>query len=231
MKYYLLREESDPKIIGVKDGVAQVEIDESGFVNKELYQSLVAFFNAFTYWQKEDFAPPENFVIECARPLKGAVLTDFLTYKPHLMACPFMISERIKQLFEIYNLQEHYYFQVKLYYNDELIRNQYYLMYCPYLDYRIVDFSKSSFYTGSELLGKKKITFNNKNEYLEFLKINPLLQQEQIILTEEFDKNLDLFLPRIGGKLVSERLKQRIIEEGFTGIKILGDKGPVFESV
>lgn len=229
MKYYLIRTESDPKIIGVKSGIAQVEIDRTGFPDKNMFDKILAFFDAFTYWSKQSFSPSNDFVIECARLLDGAILTDFLSFTPHLMACPFIVSERVKFFLKSYNIQEHYFFPAKIYHNEDLVDKPYYLLYCPYLDFDIIDFSKSSFYSGNSIVGKKSIEISTKEEYLEVLQNNPLIKFERASLTDRFDKNLDFFVPRLAGAFVSENLKKGIEKGQFTGIKIVTSNAPILE--
>lgn len=43
MGYHILRLESDPKVIGVKNGLAQVELHEKGFASREMYKKVIGF--------------------------------------------------------------------------------------------------------------------------------------------------------------------------------------------
>jgi hypothetical protein len=226
MSYYLLRHVSDPKIIGVKNGGSQVEIDENGFKDKEKYTRLLEFFDSFSYWQKKSFTPDFSYSIQCARLLKNAKLTDFLEFRPFLMACPYMVSDRVKTVFSKFRFSEHYYMPVDVYDANRLVA-KYNLLYCPLLDYDIVDFPKSLFFTGNAFLRTKKIhSFNSREEHLRFLKSNALVGEEKIHLSKLFDKALDFFYPRFGGLYISERLKEAIIQERFTGIKVLEPSEP-----
>src|SRR5690349_1265589 len=167
MKYYLIRRESDPAVVGVRNGGAQVEIDLSGFQNENDFNRILDFFDYSEFFKKKSYAPTHEFVIECARLLRNAKVTDFVSFKPNLMACPFMISHRVKSIFDEFHLPEHYYFPVSVYKGDVLVTSQYYLMYCPFQDYHIVDFERSTFYLRSVTKGKEYVQISSQQHFLE----------------------------------------------------------------
>lgn len=103
------------------------------------------------------------------------------------------------------------------------------LMYCPMLDYDVIDFTRSLFFIGNVLMGKKIYSFGSKEEFLAFRNSNPLIRYEKIFLNEIFDKQLDFFNPRFGEMYVSDRLKEAIEKEGLTGVKILKTSEPIIE--
>jgi hypothetical protein len=192
---------------------------------------LVAFFDSFSYWQKESYSFNESFIIEYAHLLNNARLTDFISFSPFLIACPFIIREDVKAVFQKFNIQEHYYIPINLYRrSNQKIDMNFDLMYCPMKDYDVIDFSQSSFYTGSVILGKKTHTFDTQAAFLEFQKNNPLLHAEKIVLNDSFNKKLDFFSLRIGGIYISQGLKDACVAEGFSGIKILEAKDPTIEA-
>ncbi|MBL0745089.1 imm11 family protein [Chryseolinea lacunae] len=229
MKYFALRGESNPKMIGVKNGVAQVEIDESLFENKKMYSSIRSFFDAFAYWEKTSFYPELDFQVEAARMLPHAKLTDFLSFKPFLISCPFMVNERIKSLLSKHNLQEHYYFPVRVFEKETLRDGNYYLFYSPMQDYDVIDFSKSTFFSGSTISGKQYFRFGDKDEFLKAMESNPLLTGEKLVLNRDFDKTLDLFNPRFGPVCISEKLKDALQTMDATGINVIDGVDPKIE--
>lgn len=229
MKYYFLREPSDPEIIGVTNGGSQVEISKEGFDDKEKYERLLKFFDHTKYWSKEDFSPDENFEIEYARMLKGAIATDFLSYRPYLIACPFIVSEKTKLLLEGHAVQQHYYFPVKVYERQTLMNIKYFLLYCPLLDYDIIDFSRASFYSGSPILGMRPLEISSKEEFIGCLSNDPFIKIQHAFLSSQLDPGLDFFSSKFG-VFVSERLKKRIEKESLSGIMFPERFVPILES-
>lgn len=220
MKYYLIRNDSEPKIIGVKNGIYQVEISRDRFVNKISYDEIIEFFDIFKYWDGISNPSISDLKIECATLLSGGILTDFVSFSPHLIACHFMVSERAKSLFDKFKMSMHHYINVPIYSGTTLLDVSFHLFYCPYQDFDIVDFSKSRFYTGNKIFGKKYIKIESKEEYLKFLQENPLMQTEEVVLASSFDLNLHLFAARTGGVFASEELLAALKKEKLTGLKI-----------
>lgn len=223
MRYYTLRLPSDPKVIGVDNGIAQVEIRGDKFSDQTMYDRIKEFFRVKNYWSRESFVPDFEIRFEYAESLKNAILTDFLSFSPYFIACPFMISQKVVNVFKEFNIQDHYLYPVALFKEDDLI-DLYEMFYCPLLDYNIIDFSRSSFSTGSPLRGKKFHSFGSKDEFLDFLHKDPFVDVEELALSESFDKELDFFVARIGGMFISERLKNAIEGAGLTGVAILEAK-------
>jgi hypothetical protein len=211
---------SDPKITGLKKGGYQVEINEKGFSNKENYLKIKSFFMSLKYWEREDFIPHFEVNIESAVLVKEAKLTDFLHFAPHMFGCPFIISQRVRDVFETFNLPVHFYYPVQLLRNNETL-NSYCLFYLPYLGFDYVDYKNSLFYTGYGLLNNTKIVrINSLNEFLDFSG-DEILRVKELAFNEKFNKPLDLFNSKLGGLFVSERLKQAITHNGLLGLNFL----------
>jgi hypothetical protein len=227
-QYYLIRRESDPKIVGVKEGITQVEIRRSGFANSSIYDDLVSFFDTFNYWKKKSFAPTRDFDIEYVEILTGAKLTDFMGYRPYLIACPFIVSEKARSIFEEHVVQEHYYFPVRMYRTGQPVNGSYFLFYCPPLPFEVVDFARSVFYTGTMGLNERNVRFNDQQEYVSFLSKNPLASPAKIALSDMFNGAIDFFMPRIGGIYASEALAKRMVKEKLSGIKVITDTQCIF---
>ncbi len=220
MKYYLLRKVSDPEIKGVRTGLGQVELDEGN----PLTAKLQKFFSGIGYWERGKTVP--DFEIEnCTAFLyKEAKLTDFLDFAPALMTCPFMLSERLAEVFRKFNIQQYYTYPVTLYNKGMQLPDKYYLFCCPLLGYDVINFSESIFYKGSDLIGKKYYHIDSMEEY----KKGPaLMNAERLVLNSKFDSTLDFFQTRIGGMHISEGLKEAIEILGFTGVNIFDDKEPL----
>lgn len=151
--YSLIRSESDPKVIGIKTGLSQVELKQE----QESYRLLDEFLDIFTFWDKKDFALPDSIQlsVQHGKLLKGAKLTDFMRFRPYLIDCHFIIRENIRLLLEEFILPEHYFIPVEILNRDHMTE-RHYLFYMPDLHFEVIDFSKSIFYTGGIATEKKK---------------------------------------------------------------------------
>lgn len=221
MKYYNLKLSSDPKVIGVNNGITQVEIKENLYPDKIMYLNIQDFFSGVDYWQKGKTIPDFPIHIH-AQVLTRAKLTDFLQFSPYLITCPFLMSQRVLNVFNQFKVQNYFTYPVTIYSKDyTVLSKSYYLFCCPYLDYSVFDFEQSSFYTGSHLRGKKPLYFKNVSDYVDYLKtVSPFVKASKLKLSAAFDTTLDYFSARIGGYFISEGLKDAIEILGFTGTEI-----------
>ncbi|SDD44068.1 hypothetical protein [Niabella drilacis] len=223
MKYYLLRTVSDPKIVGVTDGGGQVELD----ANNPITEELKNFFFFASYWNEKRTAP--NFdVRNCtATIVPKAKLTDFLNFSPALMTCPFMISERLAEVFASFKVQKYYTYPVTLSKEGMLIPDKYFLFCCPFLGYEVINFPESVFYTKKSLFDKERnyIHYKDEKDFSENYIVSAKI--EKLVLNSNFDSSLDYFKTRVGEIYISEGLKDAIEVLGFTGVSIFDDKEPL----
>lgn len=217
---------SNPKIIGVENGIAQAEIIGSKFETKGLYEKISGFFQGADYWSRESFIPDFQVKLEYVKLYKKAILTDFLSFSPHLMACPFMINKKVIDIFSRFEIQKHFLYSMKLYDSTKCI-DSYSLFYCPLLGYDVVDFKESEFVRKIGILDIKDIDISSFEDFKTKMEEHSLLEAKKLVLNEKFNKKLDFFKVRVlGGMYISERLKKALEEARIKGINILEAKDP-----
>ena len=217
MNYYQLKSESDPKIIGVKNGVHQGEIKWEKFNNQKTHGIIEEYFSLGKYRKNVDSIEPYDFQIDYVEAYKSAKMTDFFSFTPRLWGIDFFLSTNVKLLLETFNLPTKAFIPAFIYHKG--IQYQYWALYIP-VSYRedSVNFKKSIFFEKIGLLQSKQILFDNVNEYLN----NRFVHAQKITLNNLFDKKLDLFTTLFNGYgyYLSEGLKKAIEKNNFTGIKI-----------
>lgn len=218
--YYLVRTSSDPAVIGVNNGIQQVEIHRSGFENKSMYDDIMKYWGSFNSWEHRNDYHGVNVELQCVNPLVGAKITSFLSYGPKLLQCPFLISQSVKDTFKKFLLPDVYFYKASVVTNEEKLN--YYLFSCPDFGYSIVDFNKSIFFTGNELLGKKYVKLNDYSEFVEYGKAaRCIVEMEKVVLSSKFNADLDLFVIEAGLLFISEALRNEIIDKKLDGLNIL----------
>lgn len=225
--YFIMRGPSDPKIVGVKNGGSQARIDRDGFLDKSNYDRYVDFFTdrSSAVWSKIDKIPDFEFTLECVRLEKNAKLTDFLSYYPEAFRANHLVSERAVQVMERLNLPEHKKYPAKVF-TDQTEFVPYYLIYFPSPTYDIIDFQSTIFYKGDELIGKDYISISSPEEYVA-LKRKTIFDIEKLVLTKNFDNELDIFSTKVTYEfMVSSKFKKTIEDEKLTGINFIEAKGP-----
>lgn len=227
-KYYLLRSPSDPKIIGIRDGYGQAESQRQGFKNKSHYDEIINFFNK-TNANIGKF-PSFEINLEYVKMEKKAKLTDFISFYPVIPYGYFLVSEHVVKILSTFKLPKHKFYSATIEFKEEKIHN-YKLFYCPPLEDNLIDYTKSIFFSGNELLGKKFHSFSSREEYQAHIK-HDFLRAEKIYINKGFNNEFDYFnIEHFSGGLISTDLKETFEIAGITGIKFLEPKEPelIFE--
>ncbi|MDR2285368.1 MAG: hypothetical protein LBE37_19305 [Sphingobacterium sp.] len=214
MKYYNFELESEPKIIGVRNGIYQVELDRKAY-DKETYKQIELSFirNKFT---AEQIIPDVNFNFYFKK-LKSAKKTSFMSFTPYLKHGHFLVQKNTLGLFKNFNVQKYKAYESVIYDSpNENLDNNYQLFYCVLKDWEVIDFENTVFTSGGFGNNPKiEHKFSNENDMRNF---NGITSVKTLALTKSFDNTLDFFHTRLGGLFVSERLKTALEESSATGM-------------
>lgn len=221
MKYYSIQTVSDPKIIGVNNGIMQVEICDDNF----LEPMIPLKFNGVEIDMSEEV---KRLKITCIKKLKKVIMTDFLSFGPDLTWCPFFVTRRTAAILSRFNTSPIHLFPVAIEDSREL--NDYSLALIHPLSMDVIDFEKSVFFSGSEVFidHRKYHDIPNKEEYIKQFNEN-LTRPEHIVLNSSFNSNLDLFYSLGFPLYISERLKLALESNNITGVSILDWRLPTIE--
>ncbi len=217
--YYNIRTAWEPSIIGVKNGIYQVELDKKAY-DSQTYTALESLFihNVFSANQ---FNPEIDFKFYFKK-LKSAKKTSIMSFTPNLKHCHFLVKDKIMELFGGFNIQEHKALEAVVYDSPtENVDESYRMLFLVLQDWDIIDFENTVFTTGG--FGKNpKIELRFKNE-ADLNVYNGITNVKTLSLANKFDKTLDLFLTRLGGMFVSENLRKALESANVTGLKYYND--------
>lgn len=225
MKYYQISQNSEPKIIGVRNGVHQGEIIWKNFKSKTAEKGfLYEIFTVPKYIANQIQELPKGIEIEYVKAYKMAKMTDIFGFTPALYGISYFISSKFKEVLEQFNLPYIQFIPVHIYQEDNHF--EYWAPYMP-LHYRedSIDIEKTTFRKMwiNRLKPKEYIEINNINEY----QTSNFFEPEDLYFNDKFDIGLDFFKSLFCyGFIVSERLKDAIIEAKLTGIVIKEDFEP-----
>jgi hypothetical protein len=210
--YYKLTLPSDPKIIGVRNGIMQVEICDEPFLNA----IQPALFNGT---EVPLSAEAKAMNITCIHVLRQAKLTDVLSFGPMLTWFPFFMKRKTLALLSPFNTRITQVFPVTLDPDPQGL-NEYALVLFQPLGMDFIDFPRSTYCSGSNMLNNKQThIFDNQEEYVDNFP-TLLALPERIVLAPTFDQSLDLF-DLIGcGICVSERVKRALEQNRTSGVKV-----------
>ena len=212
--YYNLDLAWEPKIIGVRNGIYQVELDKKAY-DKKTYAILDSLFISSKFTAKQEY--PEMDFKFYFKKLKSAKKTSFMSFTPNLKHGYFLVHKKTLQLLETFNIQYHKNFEAVIYDSpDENLDENYRLFYSVLLDWDVIDFENTVFVSGG--YGNVPITEHQFIDSAEFYNFNGISKVKKLALNSKFDSSLDLFITRLGGILVSGRLKLALEENNVTGI-------------
>lgn len=215
MKYFTVKDSLDELVVG-KDFPQAYKLMKG--YNPDAPQAL------FSLYEFKDSFPDYVPALDGIMLAGSAKLTDFVSSP--FSADLFIISERVKQIFEQYNLCPHRFYPLGLY--KRKVKYDYYLFHIVSNCIDCVDFRKTSFME-YDLFSKKKFADAFVNSKADLYQQKSIIKKEKgisrtiwgerIVMNEHFDKELDFFSIGIidGGTYISERLKNAIEANGLTG--------------
>lgn len=139
----------------------------------------------------------------------------------------FVVNEKLKNIFQMYNLDS-YYFYPAVVKEKKVFHRNYYLMHVVSDQSDYIDFNKSEFYKQKFVTNLGDVKVMSKSDYdektKEFWKESMVISIEptKLVLSNEFDKKLDLFVAGLANfdVIISERLREHLLNEKITGIEI-----------
>lgn len=215
MKYFIARDSLDERIVG-KDFPQAYK-----FIKEYNPNAPNALFSLYKYRESfPDYIPGLDGIM-----LSGsAKLTDIVSngFSGDL----FILSDKVKQIIEQYNLCPHRFYPLGLY--RRKVKYNYFLLYIVsnYID--SVECAKTSFveyniasgkFFGDVCIKSKEELFQKRDEMKKERGISQTIWGNRIVMNDLFDKTLDFFvISRIDANLyISERLKNNIESAGLTG--------------
>jgi hypothetical protein len=216
-KYFLIHGDVEPEIVGVDNGVTQAEIKKNCSGSLKNLDLLMENLGTRKFWDIEE-AKRRNLIqnlevaLECVELLPKAKLTDFLMFSPALKGCRYMVSEKVASILLRHNLPFHKFFPAIV--KSKTTSHKYFLPYFEWYKYEVLDYSRSVFYTGNHISGKKPRQFVSSQKREDYEKSNR--QFTHILdayLNTSFDASLDWF-EILATIVVSERLKDELEKAG-----------------
>lgn len=213
--YYNLEYNVEPKIIGVRNGAYQVELDKSRYTNEEYAKFESTFIK--TEFTAQKYYPEEDFCFYFKK-LKSAKETSFMAFCPFIKHGLYLINSDTLRLMQSFNIQRHKTYRAIIHDTKLNIDNaSYSVFYSVLQDYNVIDFRKSIFTSGGH--GNNPLLNHTFTNEIEKKKYPDLTHIKTLALSKEFDKSLNLFQTRYGGIFVSERLKNALEADKVTGIE------------
>ncbi len=219
MSYYLLSKATDEKIIGNSYPQCKGIPAEMGLTFKWFEQP-----NSMTKLNNEefpDFKPELIFELE-----EEAILTDVVS-PTNISAKGLLINEKVKTLFEGFNLMEHKFYDASLFVRGRNM--QYYWLHFRENNeqlFKVIDLQKTTFYIGNLARWKESDVnipsiedYNKLKQSIGFKTIN----FQSLCVTKHFkQQSLDLFYLNSfhNDFIITERLKKKLQALNVSGLEV-----------
>jgi hypothetical protein len=214
--HFFLNLTHDSKITGIKGDGNQAwlsgnrsETERFHTLDNGLYEAL---WKGVRLWPTDvEFG---NFSFELK---KSAKPTSFVSFGPHFFGVKFLVDFSAKEAFSKLNIQKHRMYPTSV--CSKAGNLDYWMFYTHRLDYEVVDFDRSTFYTGNQFIGRTTYRYGSSDEYRAALSVyEGKLRPDIIALSQDTDQTFDLYqLPTEGRFIVSSRFKEQLERVGCVG--------------
>lgn len=223
MKYYQIGITADPKIVGVKNGIYQVEIEKETMQRDIAFDEFLGFFDSKNahFWESQDIVKTLIIPKIKAKLLKGAKITDIMGYTENISFFNELFSEKYINILAAFNIGDYSTFEVII----ENVTEKYYLLFIKKIRSIEINFEKSLLYTGFKPRNYKVEYYkiHNYTEYREFKQNNPLAKFEKIFIPKKYS-GLDIIdIQAINKPFYSEKLIDFLLDCGVTNIQVNND--------
>lgn len=219
MNYYQVDVSSEPKIIGVTNGVHQIEIEKKEMQKKDAFNEFLTFFNTQNkgFWNNQDKIKDIKVPIIKAKLLKKAKLTDIMGYTENVSFLNNVFSEKYISILKDFEIGHYTTFEVAI---QEVIE-KYYMLFIETIRLDQINFEKSVIFKGlSPKVGDDNIIIKNFEEYNDFTKTSPIHNFEKISISKEH-LGKDIIKIQATSKLFySEKLINFLLDSGITGLQV-----------
>lgn len=225
-RYFFLRGSFEPSVLGNRTGLKQADIKRDGFQDSEEFDRLYSDL-AKRRFQGDIGDPMPQFDVQYVEMYGKSNLTDFLQFAPGILSSDFMISDKVRRILSEHRLSSVSTFPARVKRQDGEFFS-YWLLHVAYMPPAAVDFPRSSFFTGSELSGKRMLAFDSYEEMIQMIEEGANVKPEKIVLKPSFPET-DLFALFNGKLVISEKLKLALEENKATSgvdlVPAFGDVG------
>lgn len=219
MNHYQIDLNPEPKIIGVNNGIFQIEIDKNEILNNDVFKEFRECFNYNNkgFWKDQNNVFGLKIPAIRAKLLKKAKITDIMGYTPNITFLKDVLSSKYIGILNQFNINKYKIFEVEI----ENLDEKYYLFYPLTIVLEDINYERSLIYTGHKIMKNVKYySINTYKEYREFKTLNPIHSFEKISISKEYE-NLDLIsIQGTGRNFYSERLIEGLLKNQITGLQI-----------
>ncbi|MCV6630443.1 MAG: hypothetical protein OIF50_11375 [Flavobacteriaceae bacterium] len=207
----------EPEIIGVKNGLYQVELENKDIENRS--NSLLTQGNIDELLNRRD----EVFNLDInmqGNLLPKAKATDLMVYTPHFFCFNYLVSQKVVDCLKEENVSLEEYHVLKV--NIKEVDEAYYLLYVPWIDFSEIVFSESLVYStfDANSSDKKYFEINNHDEYMELQDKEPFNSFDKVVLNHKYQKRNLISIRGITELFFSDSLVERMLAKNVSSFEV-----------
>lgn len=219
MKYYQIDVSCEPKIIGVNNGVYQVEIDQKLIERNQNYVDFDNHFSGYNieFWNTQSKVKELNPPLIRGEMLKKAKVTDVMGYAQNFHFLYNIYSKKYINILKTFNVGYYKTFEFKIKNVDEL----YYLLFIQTITLDKIFYEKSTVVTGHKIMNNIKYhTIKSPQEYIDFNAKFPTGRFEKLAISKGY-YGKDIIKTEIDSlPFYSEKLIDFLLDCGITGLQV-----------
>lgn len=218
-----IRNSSEPKIIGVNNGIYQVEINKQSLKNNDNYNEIKELLlqtdvNVFLKNRQQIF---ELKVKELkGNLLKRAKLTDIMGYSDYFFGFKYIVSQKFVDCLLEVGVSKDEYYLIKI--EIKNIAESYYLMFVPWVLISEINYSNSIIFKYiDEFEGTKKYyEINSYEKYQKLREDGFIYDFEKISISNKYQSNSIISIQGIPYVFFSETLIARLQAAKITSFEL-----------
>jgi len=212
---------SEPKVIGVNNGIYQLELDKKSMdTNSKEYKKFIEWFDYDNplFWSQQDVVKTLKSPIIRSTMLKKAKITDLMDYAPSYCFLNYVYSEKFINILKAFDIGDYSLFDFEI----EGVSSKYYLMFIKNVTLTEINYDKSIIYSGHEVLNNiKYYTLSNYQDYLNLKKQKDILTSFKKIAISKKYYGKDIIEVQTSSKaFYSEKLVDFLLDCGITGLNV-----------
>lgn len=200
---------SEPKIIGVNNGVYQVEIDEEDIKIKSLVNDELD--KLITQVNFNDYLENREKIFELDIRLKGELLkkakiTDIMGYTPYFFGFHYLVSQKFVDCLIEKKVSKDEYHLIPV--DIKNLDIEYYFLYVPWINTSEIIFEESLIYNTFDAMSENKKYFDVRNHdaYIELQEKEPLNSFDKVVLDKKYMTNNIISIQGISELFFSDNL-------------------------
>jgi len=226
-KFKLITNSSEPKIIGTRNGIFQIEFTDEDLEKHPSSEELDRLFISPSVRKIVEF----NKEVQALKihPIKGelikrAKITDFMGFCPYFFGCNYLISEKVVEAFRDTEIDKSEINLLPVELQNENLK--YFILFVPMIPHEEIIFKESLIYPSRQQLLEKKDYFdiNSFKDYNENIDKSIFMNFEKVVPPKKYEMKDIICIQGISSLFFSDKLVEFCLNKNMTSFQVSNRK-------